>query len=69
MLIGLGFDGHFCSNCPRCTPMDSYTYALERKIKNAVNPAYADKPQQPVTLTMGPKSLMRSKTPSNDCHR
>lgn len=61
MLIGLGFDGHFCSNCPRCTPMDSYTYALERKIKNAVNPAYADKPQQPVTLTMGPKSLMRVK--------
>jgi 6-phosphogluconolactonase/glucosamine-6-phosphate isomerase/deaminase len=25
MLIGLGWDGHFCSNCPRCTPMDSYT--------------------------------------------
>ena len=21
MLIGLGWDGHFCSNCPRCTPM------------------------------------------------
>ena len=23
MLIGLGWDGHFCSNCPRCTPMYS----------------------------------------------
>lgn len=61
MLIGLGWDGHFCSNCPRCTPMDSYTYAMDRKIKNAVNPTYPDKPLQPYSLTMGPKSLMRVK--------
>ncbi len=61
MLIGLGFDGHFCSNCPRCTPMDSYTYAMDRKIKNAVNPGYPEKPKQPITLTMGPKSLMKVK--------
>lgn len=61
MLIGLGWDGHFCSNCPRCTPMDSYTYVSDRKFKNSVNPTYPDKPLQPYTLTMGPKSLMRVK--------
>lgn len=61
MLIGLGFDGHFCSNCPRCTPLDSYTYSMDRKIKNALNPGYPEKPEQPYTLTMGPKSLMRVK--------
>lgn len=61
MVIGLGFDGHFCSNCPRCTPMDSYTYAMDRKIKNAVNPGYPDRPLQPYSITMGPKSLMRVK--------
>lgn len=61
MLIGLGYDGHFCSNCPRCTPMDSYTYCMDRKIKNAVNPDYPEKPHAPYTLTMGPKSLMRVK--------
>lgn len=61
MLIGLGWDGHFCSNCPRCTPMDSYTYSMDRKIKNALNPTYPDKPLQPYTLSMGPKSLMRVK--------
>ena len=22
MVIGLGWDGHFCGNCPRCTPFD-----------------------------------------------
>lgn len=21
MVIGLGYDGHFCGNCPRCTPL------------------------------------------------
>ncbi len=25
MLIGLGWDGHFCSNCPRCIPLDALT--------------------------------------------
>ena len=61
MLIGLGWDGHFSSNWPRCTPMDSYTYAMDRKIKNAVNPTYPDNPLQPYSLTMGPKSIMRVK--------
>lgn len=61
MLIGLGWDGHFCGNCPRCTPLDSYTYCLEFKDKQAVNPTYADRPTQPYTITMGPKSLMRVK--------
>lgn len=61
MLIGLGWDGHFCSNCPRCTPLDSYTYSMDRKIKNALNPTYPDRPLQPYSLTMGPKSLMRVK--------
>lgn len=61
MVIGLGFDGHFCSNYPRCTPMDSYTYAMDRKTKNAVNPGYPDKPELPYSITMGPKSLMKVK--------
>lgn len=61
MVIGLGWDGHFCGNCPRCTPLDSYTYCLEFKDKQAVNPTYKDRPTQPYTITMGPKSLMRVK--------
>lgn len=61
MVIGLGFDGHFCSNCPRCTPMDSYTYGMERALKNAVNPGYPERPDRPIAYTMGPKSLMRVK--------
>ena len=61
MVIGLGFDGHFCSNCPRCTPMDSYTYIMDRKTKNAVNPGYPEKPDLPYSITMGPKSLMKVK--------
>ncbi len=58
MVIGLGYDGHFCGNCPRCTPFDSYTYQIDFKEKQAVNPDYKDRPYQPFTLTMGPKSLM-----------
>lgn len=61
MIIGLGYDGHFCGNCPRCTPLDSYTYTIDRKIKNAVNPGYPERPFQPCSITMGPKSLMRVK--------
>lgn len=61
MLIGLGWDGHFCSNCPRCTPMDSYTYIMDRATKNKANPTYPPKPDLPFTLSMGPKSLMRVK--------
>lgn len=61
MVIGLGYDGHFCGNCPRCTPFDSYTYCIDFKEKQAVNPDYKDRPLQPHTLTMGPKSLMRVK--------
>lgn len=61
MIIGLGYDGHFCGNCPRCTPFDSYTYKLDFKEKQKVNPTYANRPTQPFTLTMGPKSLMRAK--------
>lgn len=61
MLIGLGWDGHFCSNCPRCTPMDSYTYIMDRATKNKANPTYPPKADLPFTLSMGPKSLMRVK--------
>lgn len=61
MVIGLGWDGHFCGNCPRCTPFDSYTYKIDYSIKQSVNPTYTDRPYQPHTLTMGPKSLMRVK--------
>ena len=35
MVIGLGYDGHFCGNCPRCTPFDSYTYQIDFKEKQA----------------------------------
>ena len=59
MVIGLGYDGHFWGNCPRCTPFDSYTYKIKFTDKQAVNPDYADRPRQPHTLTMGAKSLMR----------
>ena len=61
MVIGLGWDGHFCGNCPRCTPLDSYTYTVDRKVKNAVNPTYPERPNQPFSITMGPKSLMKVK--------
>lgn len=61
MVIGLGWDGHFCSNCPRCTPLDSYSYEMERAKKRAVNPTYPERPEAPVIYTMGPKSLMRVK--------
>lgn len=61
MVIGLGWDGHFCSNCPRCTPMDSYTYEMDRATKNAANPTYPARTELPVTYSMGPHSLMRVK--------
>lgn len=61
MVIGLGWDGHFCSNCPRCTPMDAYTYEMDRATKNAANPTYPERSELPVTYSMGPKSLMRVK--------
>ncbi|NLC96393.1 MAG: hypothetical protein GX675_02355 [Erysipelotrichaceae bacterium] len=61
MVIGLGYDGHFCGNCPRCTPLDSYTYCLDWQVKKDANPDYGDRPTQPYSLTMGPKSLMRVK--------
>lgn len=59
MVIGLGHDGHFCGNCPRCTQFDSYTYCMEYKDKLAANPNYGERPRQPYTITMGAKSLMR----------
>lgn len=61
MVIGLGYDGHFCGNCPRCTPFDSYTYKIPYATKQQLNPTYKDRPFQPHTLTMGAKSLMRVK--------
>ena len=61
MVIGLGWDGHFCSNCPRCTPMDSYTYKIDRNDQVAVNPTYRPRADIPYVYTMGPKSLMRVK--------
>lgn len=61
MVIGLGYDGHFCGNCPRVTPLDSYTYCLEFKEKQKANPDYKDRPNQKYSITMGPKSLMRVK--------
>lgn len=61
MLIGLGWDGHFCSNCPNCTPLDAYTYARPRKVTNAANPTYPERPDRPYSITMGPLSLMKVK--------
>lgn len=61
MLIGLGYDGHFCGNCPYCTPLDSYTYCIEFKEKQKYNKDYKDRPYQPYSITMGPKSLMKVK--------
>lgn len=61
MVIGLGYDGHFCGNCPYVTPLDSYTYCLEYSEKQKYNPSYKDRPNQPYSITMGPKSLMRVK--------
>ncbi|HAW12350.1 MAG: 6-phosphogluconolactonase [Bulleidia sp.] len=59
MVIGLGFDGHFCSNSPHVTPMDSYSYEMERKKIIEKNPVYRERPEIPMIYTMGPKSLMR----------
>lgn len=59
MLIGLGFDGHFCSNCPRCTPFDSYTYEQDCAKRRELNPGYPLREGYPTAYTMGPKSLMR----------
>ena len=56
-----GPDGHFCSNCPRCTPMDSYTYKILRDDQVAVNETYRPRDNIPYVYTMGPKSLMRVK--------
>ncbi len=61
MTIGLGWDGHFCGNTPGTTRLDDYTYKTLYKDKQFHNPTYADRPHQPYTLTMGPKSLMRVK--------
>lgn len=61
MVIGLGWDGHFCSNCPRVTPMDSYTYGVLWEDKRKANPTYPARTGMPWSFTMGPKSLMRVK--------
>ncbi len=61
MVLGLGWDGHFCNNFPRCTVLDSYTYCFDYKKRQELNPFYPDRPNQPTSLSMGPKSLMRVK--------
>ena len=61
MLIGLGFDGHFCSNCPRCTPMDALTYARARHVTVEANPNYPNNTSHTYSITMGPASLMKVK--------
>ena len=61
MVIGLGWDGHFCTNCPRVTPLDSYSYRIARSEINAQNPTYPERPGRPFSYTMGPRSLMRAK--------
>ena len=61
MVIGLGWDGHFCGNCPHCTPLDGYSYEMAWQKKRALNPTYKPYPEIDMVYTMGPKSLMRVK--------
>ena len=61
MVIGLGYDGHFCSNAPKVTPMDSYTYKMDRAWRRTILPHYNSNPEIPFVYTMGPKSLMKVK--------
>lgn len=62
MVIGLGYDGHFCSNAPRYTPLDSYTYLIDRKERaKVVGHGYNSYPEIPYSITMGAKSLMKVK--------
>ncbi|MEE0965990.1 MAG: glucosamine-6-phosphate deaminase [Bacilli bacterium] len=61
MVIGLGYDGHFCSNAPKCTPLDSYTYLIDREERRKILPRYNSHPEIPYSITMGPKSLMKVK--------
>lgn len=60
MVIGLGWDGHFCSNMPYCTPLDSYSYKMDRQKLAEANPNYTKvREGYPYYYTMGPRSLMR----------
>ena len=61
MVIGLGYDGHFCSNAPKCTPLDSYTYLIDREERRKILPRYNSHPEIPYSITIGPKSLMKVK--------
>lgn len=61
MIIGLGYDGHFCSNAPKCTPLDSYTYLIDRAERRKILPKYNSHPEIPYSITMGAKSLMKVK--------
>ena len=61
MVIGLGYDGHFCSNAPKVTPLDSYTYKVDRAWRRTILPHYNSNPEIPFVYTMGAKSLMKVK--------
>lgn len=61
MVLGLGPDGHFCSNVPYFTKLDAYSYEIDRKELCKVNPNYKDNPTYPFSYTMGPVSCMKAK--------
>ena len=61
MVVGLGFDGHFCSNSPKYTPLDSYTYVIDRAERSKMVPGYDFHPEVKYCYTMGAKSLMKVK--------
>lgn len=61
MVLGLGYDGHFCSNAPKVTPLDSYTYKVDRAWRRTILPHYNSNPEIPFVYTMGAKSLMKVK--------
>lgn len=59
MVIGLGYDGHFCGNLPESTEIDSYTYAVNYNEVRKDNPDFEYRERNPILITMGPNSLMK----------
>ena len=59
MVIGLGYDGHFCGNLPESTEIDAYTYAVEYNEVRKNCADFVKRERNPILITMGPNSLMR----------
>lgn len=61
MVIGLGYDGHFCGNLPESTPIDAYTYSVKYNEVKKNSPNFVYRENNPILITMGPNSLLRVK--------